>query len=55
MISPLLANVYLHSLDKMFKESDLSGTWVRYADDIVIAARGRAAHPEESCGRCWAV
>lgn len=37
VISPLLANVYLHSLDKMFKQSGLAGTWVRYADDIVIA------------------
>jgi group II intron reverse transcriptase/maturase len=44
VISPLLANVYLHSLDKMFKESDLSGTWVRYADDIVIAAWGGGQH-----------
>jgi len=44
VISPLLANVYLHSLDKMFKESDLSGTWVRYADDIVIAAWGGGRH-----------
>lgn len=44
VISPLLANIYLHSLDKMFKESDLSGTWVRYADDIVIAAWGGGQH-----------
>lgn len=39
-ISPLLANVYLHSLDLMFKQSHLFGTWVRYADDIVITAWG---------------
>lgn len=44
VISPLLANIYLHSLDKMFAESDLSGTWVRYADDIVIAAWGGGQH-----------
>jgi group II intron reverse transcriptase/maturase len=44
VISPLLANVYLHSLDKMFAESDLTGTWVRYADDIVIAAHGGGQH-----------
>jgi hypothetical protein len=44
VISPLLANIYLHSLDKMFAESDLSGTWVRYVDDIVIAARGGGQH-----------
>ena len=40
VISPLMANVYLHSLDKMFAESNLSGTWVRYVDDIVIASWG---------------
>jgi RNA-directed DNA polymerase len=44
VISPLMANVYLHSLDKMFAESDLTGTWVRYADDIVIAAHGGGRH-----------
>jgi RNA-directed DNA polymerase len=44
VISPLMANVYLHSLDKMFEESDLTGTWVRYADDIVIAAHGGGQH-----------
>jgi len=44
VISPLLANVYLHSLDQMFAKSDLSGTWVRYADDIVIAAWGGGQH-----------
>ena len=40
VISPLLANVYLHSLDMMFEQSSLSGTWVRYVDDIVIASWG---------------
>ena len=44
VISPLLANVYLHSLDKMFEESSLSGTWVRYVDDIVIASWGGGQH-----------
>lgn len=44
VISPLLANIYLHSLDKMFAQSDLSGTWVRFADDIVIAAWGGGRH-----------
>jgi len=36
VISPLMANIYLHSLDKMFQQSGLSGTFVRYADDVVI-------------------
>jgi len=44
VISPLLANIYLHSLDKMFAESDLSGTMVRFADDIVITAWGGGQH-----------
>lgn len=35
-ISPLLANIYLHSFDKMFQESKIPGTLVRYADDFVI-------------------
>ena len=37
VISPLLANIYLHSFDKMFEQSGLPGTLVRYADDLVIA------------------
>ena len=44
VISPLLANIYLHSFDKMFKESDLSGTLVRYADDLIIAVWGGGCH-----------
>ena len=44
VISPLLANIYLHSFDKMFTESDLSGTLVRYADDLVIAVWGGGHH-----------
>jgi RNA-directed DNA polymerase len=38
VISPLLANIYLHSFDKMFAQSGIPGTLVRYADDLVIAA-----------------
>jgi len=36
VISPLLANIYLHSFDKMFALSGIRGTLVRYADDLVI-------------------
>jgi group II intron reverse transcriptase/maturase len=36
VISPLLANIYLHSFDVMFAESAIPGTLVRYADDFVI-------------------
>ena len=44
VISPLLANVYLHWFDKMFHRSDGPRHWanarlVRYADDFVILAR----------------
>ncbi len=36
VISPLLANIYLHAFDKMWEQSQLPGTLVRYADDFVI-------------------
>ena len=44
VLSPLLANVYLHWLDELFYRDDGPGTWanarlIRYADDFVICAR----------------
>jgi len=36
VISPLLANIYLHSFDRMFQVAKIPGTLVRYADDLVI-------------------
>ena len=44
VISPLLANVYLHWFDKRFHEADGPAQWakarlVRYADDFVVMAR----------------
>ena len=44
VISPLLANLYLHWFEHRFQRSDGPGTWakaqlVRYADDFVILAR----------------
>jgi RNA-directed DNA polymerase len=44
VISPLLANLYLHWFEKQFDRSDGPGTWakaklVRYADDFVVLAR----------------
>jgi RNA-directed DNA polymerase len=44
VISPLLANLYLHWFEKLFVRSDGPGTWanaklVRYADDFVVLAR----------------
>jgi RNA-directed DNA polymerase len=45
VISPLLANLYLHYFDKSFHRESGLGSWgnaklVRYADDFVIMARG---------------
>jgi group II intron reverse transcriptase/maturase len=40
VISPLMANLYLHSFDKMCALSGLRGTLVRYADDAVILVQG---------------
>ena len=44
VISPLLANIYLHWFEKLFYRHDGPGTWakaqmVRYADDFVVLAR----------------
>jgi RNA-directed DNA polymerase len=44
VISPLLANLYLHWFEKQFYHSDGPGRWanaklVRYADDFVVLAR----------------
>jgi RNA-directed DNA polymerase len=44
VISPLLANIYLHWLDKLLMSAEGPGQWanariVRYADDFVVLAR----------------
>ena len=44
VISPLLANLYLHWFDKRFHDTQGPGTWakavlVRYADDFVVMAK----------------
>lgn len=44
VISPLLANLYLHWFDKVFHRGDGPAQWaraklVRYADDLVVMAR----------------
>jgi RNA-directed DNA polymerase len=45
VISPLLANVYLHLLDRNFRRrtqrGDLQGRLVRYADDFVLLSQHR--------------
>jgi RNA-directed DNA polymerase len=38
VISPLLANIYLHAFDRVFIERG-AGTLVRYADDFVVLCR----------------
>ena len=48
MISPLLANVYLHWFERRFHRDDGPGDWakaklVRYADDFVVLARYQSA------------
>jgi RNA-directed DNA polymerase len=40
VISPLLANIYLHVLDRTWAERGM-GTLVRYADDAVVTCRSR--------------
>jgi RNA-directed DNA polymerase len=52
VISPLLANVYLHWFDMMFHRSDGPPSWanarlVRYADDFVVMARYQGARIDE--------
>lgn len=46
VISPLLANIYLHWFDKQFHQDEGPATWaeaklVRYADDFVVLARAQ--------------
>jgi len=41
VISPLLANVYLHRLDRAWQTRGAAGVLVRYADDLVVMCRTR--------------
>jgi RNA-directed DNA polymerase len=41
VISPLLANIYLHAFDRAWAESG-TGTLVRYADDFVVLCSSRS-------------
>jgi len=48
VLSPLLANIYLHWLDKLFYDADGPGAWanarlIRYADDCVPRRRKEVA------------
>jgi RNA-directed DNA polymerase len=47
VISPLLSNIYLHVLDRVWEERCAHlGTLVRYADDFVVMCRTKAAVEE---------
>jgi RNA-directed DNA polymerase len=47
VISPLLANIYLHVMDRYWKlECGTLGKLVRYADDFVIICRGKSEAQE---------
>jgi group II intron reverse transcriptase/maturase len=54
VISPLLANIYLHELDRIWQErcTDV-GLLVRYADDFVVMCRTRAAAEEGLRRATW--
>lgn len=52
VLSPLLANIYLHWLDVTFYRAEGPGNWanarlVRYADDFVVMARYQGARIDE--------
>jgi RNA-directed DNA polymerase len=52
IISPLLANIYLHWFDKVFHRGDGPAAWakaklVRYADDFVVLARYQGQQMQE--------
>jgi retron-type reverse transcriptase len=47
VISPLLSNIYLHELDRIWEDRCAHlGTLVRYADDACVIGRTRAAIEE---------
>ena len=48
VISPLLANVYLHAFDTAWAEHG-TGDLVRYADDFVVLCRTRSQAEEAKC------
>jgi RNA-directed DNA polymerase len=39
IVSPLLANIYLHAMDERLQDRGI--TWVRYADDFLLLCRSR--------------
>ena len=58
VISPLLANLYLHWFDKVFHGPRGPARWakaklVRYADDFVVLARYLRPHLRGTSRRSW--
>jgi RNA-directed DNA polymerase len=53
VISPLLANIYLHSFDKAWAETGI-GTLIRYADDFVVLCSSRV-QAEQAQARAAAI
>ncbi len=58
VISPLLSNLYLHILDRIWERNNLQqrlgARIVRYADDIVILCRrGNPVRPWQCCDKYW--
>ena len=41
VVSPLLANIYLHRLDKAWRDGGGVGVLVRYCDDLVVLCRSQ--------------
>ena len=41
VVSPLLANIYLHRLDKAWQDGGGVGVLVRYCDDLVVLCRSQ--------------
>jgi group II intron reverse transcriptase/maturase len=53
VISPLLANIYLHALDALWeKEASSLGRMVRYADDLVVLCETQA---QAEAARSWII
>jgi RNA-directed DNA polymerase len=53
VISPLLANIFLHAFDRAWAESG-TGELVRYADDFVVLCSSRS-QAEHACRRATAI
>jgi group II intron reverse transcriptase/maturase len=54
VISPLLANIYLHELDRIWQQRCTHvGQLVRYADDFVVLCRTRTAAQEALRRAAW--